>query len=51
MIATTSKLMSTGGYLVWIAIHSTVLITGLLALRAAHRDETSPQPVPAATTA
>ena len=40
-----------GGYLVWIAIHSTVLVTGILALRAAHRDETSQRPVPARATA
>ena len=28
-----------GGYLVWIAIHSTVLITGVLALRSAQRND------------
>lgn len=31
--------INVGGYLVWIAIHSTVLVTGILALRAARRDE------------
>jgi hypothetical protein len=40
-----------GGYLVWIASHSTVLITGVLALRAAHRDERGRQPATVATTA
>jgi hypothetical protein len=38
-----------GGYLAWIAIHSTVLTTGILALRAAH-PEASRQPHVAAAT-
>ena len=32
------------GYLVWIVIHSAVLVTGILALRSARRDEPSRDP-------
>ena len=40
-----------GGYLVWIAIHSTVLVTGVLALRAGQPVDQGRQPVPAASSA
>lgn len=40
-----------GGYLVWIAIHSTVLVTGVLALRAGRPVDQGRQPVPAASSA
>jgi hypothetical protein len=40
-----------GGYLVWIAIHSTVLITGILALRAARREASRQPHVATATVA
>jgi hypothetical protein len=42
-----ARRVHTGGYLVWIVIHTTVLVTGVLCLRDARRRNALPQAAPA----